>query len=80
MSQCAKCDAEITFAVNLKSMKNVPLVPYDEAYPKAVRYDLSEPRADGKRECTRNDDGQWMNHFANCSAPRSFSGRSRSRS
>jgi len=77
VSKCHKCEAPITFAVNLKSMKKVPLVPWKPEYPKAVRYDLSAPRADGERECTRNDQGAYMSHFADCPNAKDFSGRNR---
>lgn len=60
------CWAEITFAINLKSLKRVPLVPYNPEYPKSVRYRMSGTRADGQRECERDDAGDWMNHNANC--------------
>lgn len=68
MAKCTAkdCEADITWAVNLKTMSRVPLVPFLSSYPAAVRYDLGEPRSDGQRECTRNDKGDWMNHHANC--------------
>jgi hypothetical protein len=74
MSKCTHpaCSAEITWAVNLKTLKRVPLVPFDPNYPKAVRYDLSEPRSDGQRECSRNDQGEWMSHFADCPGANKF--------
>ncbi len=77
MSKCqhANCNADITFAINLKSLKTVPLVPFDEQYPKAHRYTLSK-RSDGKFECERNDSGDYMSHFANCPGANSF-GRSK---
>ncbi len=73
MSKCKEpgCNAEIIWAVNLKTLKNVPLVPFDSNYPKAVRYSIRE-RSDGKIECERNDDGAYMSHFANCSSPSQF--------
>ena len=63
------CSAEITYAVNLKTMKHVPLVPYNPEFPKALRYILHEARSDGQRECTRAEQGAWMNHFADCKNP-----------
>ena len=78
MSQCKEpgCNAEITWAVNLKTLKNVPLVPHDPNYEKAVRYSTSE-RSDGKTECQRNDEGNYMSHFINCKSPAKFSGRNK---
>lgn len=78
MSKCtaAGCAAEITWAINLKTEKRVPLVPYDEKYPKAVRYSL-RPRTDGQMECERDDAGGFMSHNANYKNPKLFAGRNK---
>lgn len=75
--QHSNCKADITYAVNLKTLKNVPLVPFDEKYPKAVRYSLRPKRSDGQQECERCDSGAYMNHFANCVGASKFSGRNK---
>jgi hypothetical protein len=77
MGKCQKCGANLTWAVNLKTLKKVPLVPFKPEYEKAVRYDLSEPRSDGERECSRNDNGAYMSHFADCPSAAHFSGRNK---
>lgn len=76
MGNCSEptCPATITWAVNLKSMARVPLVPFDPSYPKAARYTCSE-RSDGVRECMRDNEGPWMSHFANCTKSQRFSKR-----
>lgn len=78
MSRCTHsgCGAEITWAINLKTEKTVPLVPFEEQYPKAHRYTL-KPRSDGRFECERNDSGDYMSHFANCPGANQF-GRKKS--
>lgn len=69
MPKCQACGADVTFAVNLDTNKRVPLVPSDPAYPKAVRFSLGQD----SRFCKRDDQGSWMSHFANCTAPQRFS-------
>lgn len=66
--QC-KCGATITFAINLDTNKRVPLVPFDPAVEKPVRYSLSEDR----RYCKRDDSGDWVNHFQTCPEAGKFS-------
>lgn len=76
MPKCQACGAEITFAVNLKSLKAVPLVPYEEGYADTFRYTVRD-RSDGQKECERDNAGAWMSHYANCSNPKRFSGRNK---
>jgi hypothetical protein len=62
----------------MKTLKNVPLVPFNPDYPKAVRYRISGVRADGTRECERDNDGDYMTHFTDCPGAKDFSkGRKR---
>lgn len=75
MSKCTKCGADIVWAVRLKTMANLPLVPLNPLFPDAPRFRLGEPRADGKRECERDDEGSWISHFSDCPAAASFSRR-----
>lgn len=71
--KCRACSAEVTMAVNVKTGKTVPLVPYDPAYPKAVRYSINtETRGFDDHKCDRDDEGYWMSHFANCVDPNRF--------
>lgn len=71
--KCQACGVDIRWAVNLDSNKRVPLVPFDPAYPKAVRYSLGSDT----RYCKRDNEGEFMSHFANCTAPKRFSGRNK---
>ena len=69
--RCKACGAALTWAVNVDTNARVPLVPYDAAFPKAVRYRIFE----GTDSCERDDDGPWQSHFANCPGAKQFSGR-----
>lgn len=72
MPNCRACNAKVDFKINLDTNKQVPLVPHNPAYPKAIRYRVSEK--DG-RYCVRDNDGPLMSHFADCTAPAKFSRR-----
>ncbi len=73
MAKCQACKAAITWAVNTDTNKKVPLVPFDPAYPKAIRYKLRQGR--DSPICCRDAAGEMMSHFANCPGANRFSGR-----
>ncbi len=73
--KCRACSAEVTMALNIKTNKVVPLVPYNPDYPKAVRYKLTGGPIDSGPDiakCERDNDGPLMSHWADCSDPNRF--------
>lgn len=72
MTNCQACGVPVTFAVNLDTQKRVPLVLWNPAYPKAVRYRMSE-NTRNYFICARDDNGAYMTHFTDCTQPNRFS-------
>jgi hypothetical protein len=60
------------FRTNVETGKKIPLVPYDPAYPDAVRYYRT-----GTGGCHKGEEGPLMSHFVNCKSANQFSGRNR---
>lgn len=70
------CGAEITWAIHIRTLSRMPLVPYDSEAGDTKRYSTTL-RSDGVTECSADPEGMWMSHYANCPGAASFSHRNK---
>lgn len=75
MAKCSKCSASIEWAIRLKTLAKIPLVPLNPNFPDAPRYKITGRRANGDLECERDDQGDRISHFSDCPKAGEFNRR-----
>lgn len=71
--KCRGCGAELIWAMNAKTGKNLPLVETPQDYDKtAHRYTLD---AEDDTIVHPDPSGAWLSHFANCPSVSQFGGK-----